>query len=523
VSSAGRERLDLEAVDARDAEALVPEVVREGVAGRAEADDHDVLAVVRERVGATGAQRVPSREQVVDLEAPRQREHVRQDRGLDLRDVHRLLLLEDAGLHAVVADAVAGARHHRVVDHDDRERREHTAALLEQVRLGDLLVEGAAGEADAQAVGLERAVLVVHPLGAAVLAAVVAVEAVVDLVHHVAQVGPAVGEGEAVALAAVVRADDRLRELGLRAQQRDQVLRVERAREPERHPVVVVVVVDHAQKAPAVDEVEDRAVERHRVGLLGDLRREAREVCRELRVRVRPGQDLTGPGKVLLRRDHPAARRRLAEQLLGVEQREHRLGDLALVVPVVGGAGGEGERGAGGLVEPRAVCHAERLDLRALAAGGALLHELSLELEDHALAADVSRDVAELRLDAEEPAEEVRHHRGDRHQKLGDLLRAGPMSPIMAVRHEAIPEPGVEDRACVRVEGIHQPRELRDVPEVFVAEAADARGEGAGRRREGVSVDHTVGKRGSEGDVHRRGSPPGRSRGRSITDPRRSL
>ena len=58
----GRQRLDLEPVDARDAEALVQEVVRQRVAGRAEADDEDVLAACRGagcgRRGCSGFQRV---------------------------------------------------------------------------------------------------------------------------------------------------------------------------------------------------------------------------------------------------------------------------------------------------------------------------------------------------------------------------------------------------------------------------------------------------------------------------------
>ena len=58
----GRQRLDLQAVDPDDAEALVQEVVGERVAGGAEADDEDLLAVVRQRVRAqrrlSGFQRV---------------------------------------------------------------------------------------------------------------------------------------------------------------------------------------------------------------------------------------------------------------------------------------------------------------------------------------------------------------------------------------------------------------------------------------------------------------------------------
>ena len=126
--------------------------MRQRVAGRPEADDEDVLAVVGQRVRAPDVERIPARQQAVDLDAPRQREHVGEHAGLDLRDVDRLLLLVDAGLHAVVADAVAGARAHRVVDDDERQRADRIAGLAQRVHLGDLLVERAAVERDAERV-----------------------------------------------------------------------------------------------------------------------------------------------------------------------------------------------------------------------------------------------------------------------------------------------------------------------------------------------------------------------------------
>ena len=63
---------------------------------------------------------------------------------------------------------------------------------LEHVRLGDVLVERAAGERDAErvllvGVALGDRVLRLEALGAGVLLALVADDAVVDLVHHLAR------------------------------------------------------------------------------------------------------------------------------------------------------------------------------------------------------------------------------------------------------------------------------------------------------------------------------------------------
>ena len=66
----GGELLDLQSVDAGDPAALVQEVVRERVPGGAQADDQDVLPAVGQGVRAVGAQRVPPRQEPVDLDAP---------------------------------------------------------------------------------------------------------------------------------------------------------------------------------------------------------------------------------------------------------------------------------------------------------------------------------------------------------------------------------------------------------------------------------------------------------------------
>ncbi len=152
-----RQRLDLEPVDGHHGVAVVHQVMREREAGRPQ-PDHQHLAAGR-GLGQRPAQieRVPARQQRIDLEAPGQRQHVLEHAGLDLRNVDRLLLLVDAGLHAVVADAVAGGRAHRVVDDRDGERAERVALGLRQVHLGDFLVERTAGEHDAERALLELA------------------------------------------------------------------------------------------------------------------------------------------------------------------------------------------------------------------------------------------------------------------------------------------------------------------------------------------------------------------------------
>ncbi len=148
----GRQRLDLETVDGDNAEAFVEQVMRQRVAGRTQPDDQHVASVVRQRIRPIHVERIPARQQAVDLDAPRHLQHVGQDARFDLRDVDRLLLLVDAGLHAVVADAMAGSRAHRIVDGDDGQRADGITGLPHHVHLGDLLVQRAAGQRNAERV-----------------------------------------------------------------------------------------------------------------------------------------------------------------------------------------------------------------------------------------------------------------------------------------------------------------------------------------------------------------------------------
>ena len=72
-----------------------------------------------------------------------------------------------------------------------RARRAELPRAIDEVHLGDLLVERAAGEGDAEDALPEAAVLVVQPAAAAVLLLVVAPDAVIRLVLRAGEVGAA--------------------------------------------------------------------------------------------------------------------------------------------------------------------------------------------------------------------------------------------------------------------------------------------------------------------------------------------
>ena len=220
--------------------AVVHQVVREREAGRPQAH-HEHLAASRWlRQRPLQIERIPAREQRIDFKPPGQRQHVLENSRLDLRNVDRLLLLVDAGFHAVVADAVPGRGAHRIVDDGNGKRADRVSLRLGQVHLGDFFLERASRERHAERALLELAGLLPKPLRATVLALVVAPDAVVGVVEGAFEAGAGVRQGKAVACAAMV-----LRELdgGDRSTtfrlDRNEVLRVDLRRNLEQHALGV--------------------------------------------------------------------------------------------------------------------------------------------------------------------------------------------------------------------------------------------------------------------------------------------
>ena len=213
VAHRGREvepqRFDLQAIDGDDRVAIVHQVMRQGEPGGAEADDQHLPPAIGAGQGTADVQRIPARQKGIDLEAPGQLQHILQDGGLGLWNIDRLLLLVNAGLHAVIADAVAGRRHHRVVDGDRRKGAQDVTSGAQRMHFGNFLVERTAGEGDAEHRLLKLSGLaVLQPGRAGVLALGVAPDAVVHLVQGLLGVHPVISKGKALAVAPVMLAAD---------------------------------------------------------------------------------------------------------------------------------------------------------------------------------------------------------------------------------------------------------------------------------------------------------------------------
>jgi hypothetical protein len=182
--------------------AVVEQVVGEIETRRPEPHDQDLVAALGLGDRPSEVKRRPTGQQAVDLEAPGQRQNVLEGARLDLGDVDRILLLVDAGLHAVVADPVPGRRQEGIVEGGGDQRAQRVALALEKVHLGDLLLQRAADQRCPEGIAAKgRATLLMQALGAGIAPLVMAPDAVVSLAQGIAQPHAGVGQLEALAVA----------------------------------------------------------------------------------------------------------------------------------------------------------------------------------------------------------------------------------------------------------------------------------------------------------------------------------
>jgi hypothetical protein len=152
--------------------------------------------------------------------------------------------LEDARLHAVVADPVA-VPGHRVVEDDQRQRADRVAGLAQRVHLGDLLVEWAAGELDAERVDGDLASLSWSPSSRSPCRARGRGRSS-GSAEHLARVHARVGHVKLCGGAAATRGRSAPRELWRRVLDLDEMKGLDVFREAEDHPVAEGAVVTRA-------------------------------------------------------------------------------------------------------------------------------------------------------------------------------------------------------------------------------------------------------------------------------------
>src|SRR4029079_15660495 len=195
------ERLDLQPVDGENRMAIIQKIMRQREACRSKPGNQHASPTARLDERIAQVERIPAREQAVDLESPGQPEDILKYPRLGLRNIDGLLLLIDAGLHAVIANAVPRRGAERIIHRDHRERADHASRRFQLMHLRDLLVERAAGERDAKHRLAETAVLLPETMRAGILLLMMAEDAVMHLVEGMGEIEAAIGQSKAFTVA----------------------------------------------------------------------------------------------------------------------------------------------------------------------------------------------------------------------------------------------------------------------------------------------------------------------------------
>ena len=103
--------------------AVLHQMMGQSETRRTETRNEHFVSGWRARQWSLEIQRIPSCQERVDLEPPRQFEHIAKSPRFGARNIDRRLLLKDTRLGTVIANTMTRCRAKRVLNHDQRERR----------------------------------------------------------------------------------------------------------------------------------------------------------------------------------------------------------------------------------------------------------------------------------------------------------------------------------------------------------------------------------------------------------------
>ena len=207
-------------------------MMRQRVTGRPHAHHQHLAPGRRFRHRTVQVQRIPARQQTINLKSPRQRQHVLQGTGLGLRNINRLLLLIDAGFHAIVADPVTGTGAHRIIQGNHGQTAHGDTLRFEFMKLRNAFFQRTTRQQCTQFAALERGWLIrrlgflYQSLGARVLALLMAPDAVIGFIERTHQIGAVIGQCKPVAFTQMPKPVHRITSRIVRLQ-RQQMLKIQ--------------------------------------------------------------------------------------------------------------------------------------------------------------------------------------------------------------------------------------------------------------------------------------------------------
>ena len=176
-----RQRFQFQAVDGGHRKAFIKQIMAHRVTRRPQTSHQHIFAVVGQHGRTFDVQRIPAGQQAVYFKTVGHEQYIGQHIGFNLRNIDRIGFLIDAAFHALVADAMPGARTHGIVDNNNRQSANVVAIAFDPMHFRNFFIQGTTDCGHAQWINFEGiGFFVAHAFGTGIVIALMAIYTVID-------------------------------------------------------------------------------------------------------------------------------------------------------------------------------------------------------------------------------------------------------------------------------------------------------------------------------------------------------
>ena len=194
-----RQRLNLETIHRHHIVSVIHQVVCQRVARRTQSHHQNLITTGDTRNRTSIIERIPTSQQRINLKTPRQRQHILENARFHLRNIHRILFLINARLHAVIANAMPRSRQHGIINTRNRQCPDGQRILFCLMHLGYFLLKRTPRQLFAKNIPMKKSLLIFfgcQAFGTRVLALMVTQNAIRHLRQCLTGVIALIGQGK---------------------------------------------------------------------------------------------------------------------------------------------------------------------------------------------------------------------------------------------------------------------------------------------------------------------------------------
>ena len=154
------QRFNLETIHRHHIVSVIHQMVCQRVTRRTQSHHQNLITTGTARHRTSIIERIPPSQQRINLKAPRQRQHILENTRFHLRNIHRILFLINARLHAVIANAMPRSRQHGIINTRNRQCPNGQRILFCLVHLGYFLLKRTPRQLFAKNILMKKSLLI---------------------------------------------------------------------------------------------------------------------------------------------------------------------------------------------------------------------------------------------------------------------------------------------------------------------------------------------------------------------------